>query len=114
MAFPQVGSDNLNANTILCDIYNGIQSILPLALAPEVQNGAAQVTWALDKLASVGLSNTILGCAPDSLSPLYPNATSEGGPLNPPPSVVENAGDNVYNKVYFTEAPTKPQCDATA
>lgn len=110
MAIPQIGSDNLNVKTILCDVYNGINSIMPLALAPETQSAAAKVTWALDKLASVGLSKTVLGCPADSLSPIYPNATSEGGPLNPPPAVVSNAADNVYNRVYFTEAPTKPQC----
>lgn len=114
MAIPQLGSDNLSAKTILCDVYNGIQSITPLELAPDVQSGAARITWALEKLAHVGISNTILGCPKNSLSPLYPNATQDGGPLNPPPAVVSNAGNNVYNKVYFTSAPTKPKCKHTS
>lgn len=111
MAFPQLGSDNLNAKTVLCDIYMGLNSITPLDLAPDVQQGAAAITWAIDALASVGLSKTVLGCPNTSYSPLYPNATQEGGPLNPPPSVVRNSGNNVYNKIYFTDAPTKPQCN---
>lgn len=111
MAVAQLGSDNLSAKTVLCDVYMGINSIIPLFIAPEAANGAAQLTWALDKLASVGLSKSILGCPNTAYSNLYPNATQEGGPLQPPPSVLKNTGNNVYNKVYFTDAPTKPQCN---
>ena len=110
MSIPQIGSQNLNAPTVLCDAYNGINSITPLELAPSTQAGAAAITWALDTLGNVGLHNTILGCPTKGLSPLYPKSKKKGGPLNPPPSVVSNAGNNVYNKVYFTSAPTKPQC----
>lgn len=116
MAIPQLGSDNLNVKTILCDIYQGINSIAPLALAGEVETGAAGVSWALGKLAAVGLSDTVLGCPQNELSPntLYPNRTMEGGPLSAPKSVQKNIGNNVYNKVYFTDAPTKPQCKHVA
>ena len=115
MAIPQLGTEQLSAQTILCDVYNGIQSIMPLAVAPETQNLAAGVTWALGKLAAVGLSNTVLGCPTSGLSPLYPNATMEGGPLNPPPEVERNTGNNVYGKSCFCEAPSEgtPMCGNT-
>ena len=111
MAIPQIGSENLSAQTILCDIYNGIQSITPLALGGSLEDGAATISWALGKLADVGISNTILGCPANSESPnLYPNPKQKGGPLNLPRSTYKWTGNNVYNKIYFTEAPTKPMC----
>lgn len=113
MAFAQIGSDNLNANTILCDVYSGLNSVTPLALAGEEEAVAAGITWALAKLADVGLSGTVLGCPKSELSPnfLFPNQTEEGGPLNEPPSVFANTGNDVYNKTYFCTAPTTPQCN---
>ena len=93
MAFPQIGSDNLNAQTLLCDIYNGINSIEPLAIAGEGESVVAGISWALDKLADVGLSDTVLGCVKNSLSPkLYPHSTIADGSLNPPKSVQSNVG----------------------
>ena len=115
MAFAQVGTPNLSAQTILCDVYQGLNSITSLALAGQTETLAAQVTWALGKLAAVGLSDTVLGCPTSTLSPnfLFSNASSTGGPLAPPLSVSANAGNNVYNKYYFKTAPTSPQCSHT-
>lgn len=67
---------------------------------------------------------------------LYPNSTEEGGkclcsdkvvllctlelmnislgPLDPPPSVAANVGNNVYYSVYFTATPTAPLCSHAA
>ena len=86
---------------------------MPLALAGESELGEEAVTWALGKLADVGISDTILGCpkSAESSNFLFPNQTQKGGPLNPPPSVQKNTGNNVYNKIYFETAPTKPQCN---
>lgn len=114
MAIAQLGSDNLSVKTILCDVFMGVNSITPLALGGPARDTTGAVTWAVDKLASVGLTRTALGCPADSISPLYPNATDAGGPLNPPSAVVDNSGNNVYNKVYFTEAPTEPRCNNAA
>lgn len=115
MAIPQLDTTNLNIDTLLCDAYNGINSITPLALAGQEEAIAGGITWALGKLAAVGLSDTILGCPTSELSPnfLYPNSTEKGGPLNPPPSVVSNTGNDVYGKTYFCTAPTTPQCAHT-
>ena len=116
MAIPQLGTDNLNATTILCDIYQGINSVTPLKLAGDTESAAAAASWALGKLGAVGLSDTVLGCPKSELSPnLYPNSTQAGGPLSPdslspPPSVVANAGNDVFNKTYFCTPPTTPQC----
>lgn len=112
MGIPQAGSKNLKVKTVLCDIYNGLNSVSPLALGGTQKQVAAKITWALAKLAAVGIEGTVLGCPADSESSnvLYPNQTTEGGPLNPPPKVYKNTGNNVYNKVYFTDAPTTPQC----
>ncbi|KAK5727135.1 hypothetical protein LTR15_003027 [Elasticomyces elasticus] len=113
MVFPQLQGGNFDAATALCYIYQGINSITPLALAGEEQEIGAGVTWALSKLAGAGLDLTTLGCPSSTLSPnefLYPNATQKGGPLNPPASVQSNVGNNVYGKTYFTSAPTKPKC----
>ncbi|KAK3631883.1 hypothetical protein LTR56_016662 [Elasticomyces elasticus] len=113
MVFPQLQGGNFDAATALCYIYQGINSITPLALAGEEQEIGAGVTWALSKLVGAGLDLTTLGCPSSTLSPnefLYPNATQKGGPLNPPASVQSNVGNNVYGKTYFTSAPTKPKC----
>jgi len=76
------------------------------------------VDWALGKL-SPALDVGALGCSLDTLSPdlgdgdsiLYPSASRTGGPINSPSAQASNAGNNVYNKVYFTAAPTKPLCN---
>lgn len=111
MPIAQFGTKNLNTSTILCDIYQGINSIAPLAVAGQAASAAAGLTWALSKL-EPALGGTILGCPSSTLSAnyLYPGAKNKGGPLNEPPCVSANTGNNVYNKVYFTSAPTKPQC----
>jgi len=111
MPFGQLGTPNLNATTILCDAYQGFNSITPLALAGETTDIEAGITWALSKLDPF-FQGTVLGCPTNTYSPNYlaTNYTQEGGPLNPPPSVVSNAGNDVYNKVYFKTAPTTPQC----
>ena len=116
MAIPQLGSKNLNTSTILCDVYNGLNSVTPLALAGEEKDIGAGISWALDKLAGAGLSDTALGCPKNSLSPdfqLFPNRTQLGGPLNEPEFVFHNTGDNVFYKTYFATAPTTPQCSPT-
>lgn len=114
MAIPQIGSDNLTPQTILCDVYNGLNSVTPLALGGSEEDGAAAITWALSQLVNVGIDATVLGCPKTSLSPnenfLFPKAHQKGGPLNLPKSQFKWTGDNVYNKVYFTEAPTTRQC----
>ena len=114
MAIPQLGTDNFNVKTLLCDLYNGINSITPLMLGGTEEQTAAKITWALDKLDGVGLGGTVLGCPKGNISPngFYPHRNRKGGPLNPPPSVYKNTGNNVYNKVYFTKAPTQSQCKA--
>ncbi|KAF2165505.1 hypothetical protein M409DRAFT_36912 [Zasmidium cellare ATCC 36951] len=112
MPIAQLGTPNLNVSTILCDIYQGLNSVTPLELGGETTDIEAQITWALGKLVAVGISDTILGCPKDVTNNniLYPNSTTAGGPLGPDPVVVSRAGNNVYNKVYFTAAPTTPQC----
>ncbi|KXT04896.1 hypothetical protein AC578_3442 [Pseudocercospora eumusae] len=113
MPIAQLGTPNLNVSTILCDVFMGLNSITPLPLAGEAEAVDAGITWALAKLGAVGLSGTILGCPTSAISTnyLYPNSTTIGGPLGPPPAAVANAGNNVYNKTYFTTAPTTPQCN---
>lgn len=112
MAIAQLGTPNLNVSTILCDVYQGLNSVTPLELGGETTDIEAKITWALGKLALVGISDTILGCPKNVANNnyLYPNSTTAGGPLGPDPVVVSRAGNNVYNKVYFTKAPTTPQC----
>jgi hypothetical protein len=110
----QLGTPNLNVNTILCDVYQGFNSITPLALAGDVQDVEQAATWALSKLTPLIGAGTTLGCVANTLSPntnfLFPNASQTGGPGNEPPASDANTGNNVYNKVYFTSAPTKPAC----
>jgi hypothetical protein len=109
----QLGGPNFTISTVLCDVYQGLNSITPLILAGGVEDIAAKITWAQSKLTGL-LGGTVLGCSRDSLSPtvpFFPNATRTGGPLGTPSAQVANIGNNVYNKVYFRDAPTKPQCD---
>ncbi|KAK2757161.1 hypothetical protein CKAH01_17035 [Colletotrichum kahawae] len=110
----QLGTANLNATTVLCDLYQGMNSVVPLFVAGSEEQVAAKTTWAIAKLDPY-FSSTVLGCPLSVLSPndpsfLYPNAKNQGGPLNTPPSVAKNVGDNVYYKTYFTTAPTSPAC----
>ncbi|KAF2084124.1 hypothetical protein K490DRAFT_76043 [Saccharata proteae CBS 121410] len=111
MPVAQLGTPNLNATTILCDIYQSINSISPLSLADDVEAASSAVSWAMAKLDPF-FADTVLGCPLNTLSAdsLYPNRRQPGGPLTPPPSVVNNTGNNVYNKVYFTAAPSQPAC----
>lgn len=115
MPFGQLGTPNLTPSTILCVVVQGINSITPLGLAGQAATAEARTAWASEKLGLVGLSGTILGCPTGALSPnapIYPNASSQGGPLNPPPSVAANTGNNVYNRTYFAgTAPTTPRCN---
>ncbi|KAK5112730.1 hypothetical protein LTR62_003828 [Meristemomyces frigidus] len=121
MVFPQLANvQNLTPQDILCVIYEGITSITPLFLGGTVESGANAITSLVSLLDSAGLSNTTLGCpasaeSQNGASLLYPNASQKGGPLNLPPTASDgNAGNNVYNKVYFTKAPTTPQCNNQA
>ncbi|KAK3081144.1 hypothetical protein LTS18_009789, partial [Coniosporium uncinatum] len=115
MPISQLGTPNLNTSTILCDLYMGINSVAPLAIAGTEEQVAAGITWALSKL-EPALGGTVLGCPTSTLSQnyLYPNANQKGGPLNPPAAVLANTGNNVYNKTYFTTAPVTPQCSHTS
>ena len=114
MAFGQLGTSNLSPQTILCDVYMGLNSVTPLALAGDAASVAAGITWALTKLTPLfGPSGTVLGCPDSSLSPnfyWYANATSTGGALAPPKSSATNLGNNVYSKTYFKTTPTTPAC----
>ncbi|TEA18400.1 Aromatic peroxygenase [Colletotrichum sidae] len=110
----QLGTGNLNATTLLCDAYQGINSVVPLFVAGTTEQIAAATAWATSKLDPY-FGNTVLGCPTSVLSPnppslLFPNPRNQGGPLNPPPSVAKNVGDNVYYKTYFSKAPTTPAC----
>lgn len=91
MPIAELGTPNLNATTILCNVYQGLNSITPLALAGSVEAVEAKITWALAKLDSA-FGNTILGCPKSAISAnfLYPNYT--GDALDPPPSVIKNTG----------------------
>ncbi|KAF2705100.1 hypothetical protein K504DRAFT_107066 [Pleomassaria siparia CBS 279.74] len=107
---PQLGTGNLTPRTVLCDIYMSIQSLTPLTLGRSVEDTARAISWALGVLAPF-ISGTALGCPAGVLSPnfLFPNASQTGGPQNLPP-VRGRTGNNVYNRVYFTRAPTRPAC----
>ncbi|KAI4625943.1 hypothetical protein J4E80_003077 [Alternaria sp. BMP 0032] len=110
----QVGTGKLTVQTVLCDVYQGLNSITPLALGGTEENVAKGVSWALSVLDPI-LSKTALGCPDNVVSPnfLFPHSQQEGGPVNPP-KVPSDAwtGDNVYDKVYFggKSAPTNPTC----
>ncbi|KAI6811642.1 hypothetical protein KC332_g11944 [Hortaea werneckii] len=115
MPIAQLGTDNFNVQTVLCDVYSGINSIVPLALADDYESVSAEVTWALGKLADVGITADLLGCPDNSQTDyLYANATQPGGPQNPPPVDEQTwQSDNVYGKTYFCEKPTAPVCAHT-
>lgn len=112
-----LGTPNFNASTVLCEIYQGINSITPLLFAAEEADAAAAASWALNKLDAAFPANTFLGCPVNTLSPntpgysgLYANASQTGGPLAPPASQVQWVKNNVYNRTYFTTEPTAPAC----
>ena len=110
----QVGTGNLTPQTLLCDVYQGLNSITPLALGGTEERVAKAVTWALKVLDPV-FKGTALGCPDNVISPnfLFPQSQTQGGPTNPPPVKADgNTGDNVYNKVYFKNAPINPNCKA--
>lgn len=111
MPFGQLGTGNFNAQDILCDAVQGINSITPLILAGEAAEVEAGIAWALTKLDPY-FNATVLGCPTSALSKnvFFPEVNQTGGPVNPPPTVANNAGNNVYKKTYFTTAPTSPQC----
>ena len=97
---------------MLCDIYQGINSITPLILGGSLEQISKAATWALSVLDPI-LGKTALGCPDNVLSPnfLYPESTCEGGPATPPRVPADaNTGDNVYNKIYFRNDPKSPQC----
>lgn len=107
---------NLNATTLLCSVYQGLNSVTPLALAEDEKDVASGISWALSKLDPF-FGGTALGCPDSALSPnvpLYASSSRTGGPLKTPSAQAANEGNNVYNKVYFTAAPTKPQCSHAA
>ncbi|KAH7082702.1 hypothetical protein BKA63DRAFT_433201 [Paraphoma chrysanthemicola] len=108
----QIGTPNLSVDTILCDVYQGINSITPLMLGGTLEQTSKAVTWALSVLDPI-LGKTALGCPDSVISPnsLFPESQREGGPVVPPrvPSD-RNTGDNVYNQIYFTSEPKEPQC----
>jgi hypothetical protein len=81
----QVGTGNLSPQTILCDVYQGLNSITPPIVAGSEKKVAKAAAWALSVLDPI-LSNTALGCPDSTLSPnfLYPNATQVGRPINAP------------------------------
>jgi hypothetical protein len=112
MPIAQVGTPNLNVTTILCDVYQGINSVIPLFLAGTVETVDSALTAVLSIL-DPAFKDTVLGCPTSTLSNnfLFPSANETGGPLSPPPSVLANTGNNVYNRTYFTSAPEKPQCN---
>jgi hypothetical protein len=116
-AVGQVGGPNLNVTTILCDVYQGINSVVPLMLAGTGQDVARATSWALSVLDPY-LGKTALGCPGSALSPnppsalqLFPSPSRTGGPLATPSAQSNNIGNNVYGKTYFRNAPVKPQCD---
>ncbi|THV65359.1 hypothetical protein D6C91_09130 [Aureobasidium pullulans] len=112
--FAQLGTANFNATNILCDILQGFRSITPLIIAGTEKDAGTAISWALGKLDPV-LGIGSLGCPSSVLSPdqpdiLFPSASQTGGPINSPSVQASKAGNNVYNKVYFTAAPSKPAC----
>jgi hypothetical protein len=112
----QLGTANLSPTTILCDLYQGLNSITPLVLGGTEENVSKGISWALSVLDPF-FSKTALGCPDSTISPnfLFPNSQQVGGPVNPPvvPSDA-NTGDNVYNKIYFRNPPKQPQCNPSS
>ncbi|KAI6906090.1 hypothetical protein D0869_08728 [Hortaea werneckii] len=115
MPIAQLGTDNFRVQTVLCDVYSGINSVIPLALADDYESLTGEITWALGKLADVGITADLLGCPDNSQTDyIYANATQPGGPQNLPPVDEETwQSDNVYGKTYFCEKPTEPVCAHT-
>jgi len=108
-----VGTPNFSPQTLLCEVYQGINSITPLALGGTSEQVAKGVTWAANVLGNVLGPGTALGCPDNAISPnfLFPQRAEAGGPTTPPPVRADgNTGDNVYNKVYFKSPPTNPTC----
>lgn len=108
-----VGTPNFSPQTLLCELYQGINSITPLALGGTSEQVAKGVTWAANVLGNVLGPGTTLGCPDNTISPnfLFPQRSEAGGPTTPPPVRADgNTGDNVYNKVYFKTPPTNPTC----
>jgi hypothetical protein len=110
----QVGTPNLSVQTLLCDIYQGVNSVTPLILGGAEEQVSKGISWALSVLEPV-LSKTALGCPDSVISPnlLFPHSSQEGGPIVPPKVPSDKwTGNNVYNKVYFggSSAPTSPKC----
>ena len=110
----QVGTPNLSVQTLLCDLYQGLNSIIPFYVGGEFESVSKLVTFATNKLAPVLGKGTALGCPDSTISPnkyLFPDSkTQKGGPKNPPPASDSKTGNNVYNNVYFAEAPKQPAC----
>lgn len=110
-----LANGNLSAELLSCAFQQGLNSITPLGLSGLVEDAEAGAAFALSKLNPL-FKDTILGCPSNAISPspgeswLYPNATQVGGPISSPPAQQQWVKDNVYNKVYFKEAPTTPQC----
>jgi hypothetical protein len=111
MPIAQLGTPNLNATTFLCNVYQGLNSITPLGFAGTSEEVQAKATWALAKLDPY-FKDTVLGCPTSTISQNFLFPPQNGGPLAPPPAVRANTGDNVYNKIYFKNAPKQPVCDA--
>lgn len=107
----QVGTGNLNVQTLLCDIYQGINFITPLVLGGTLEQTSKTVTWALSVLDPI-FSKTALGYPDSVVSPdlLYLNSSQQGGPENPPPASDSKTGDNVYDRVYYSSASQEPAC----
>jgi hypothetical protein len=113
MPIAQLGTPNLNATTLICNVYQGLNSVTPLGLAGTAEEIYAKVTWAIAKLDPY-FKDTILGCPTSTISQNFLFPPENGGPLAPPPAVVANAGDNVYGKIYFKDAPEQPICSAAS
>lgn len=91
MPIGQLGTNNLNATTLLCNLYQGLNSITPLVLAGSEEEINARIAWALGKLDSA-FDGTILGCPKSSISKNFLYPSHKGSALNPPPVEVKNSG----------------------
>lgn len=107
MAVAQLGTPNLNAETVLCNVQQGLASITPLILSGSAVTTEAAIAWAASKLDPY-FSDTILGCPTSTLSNSSYFPVQEGGPLNAPPSVSSNTGTDQYNQVYFPVTAGRP------
>jgi hypothetical protein len=104
----------LTTQVILCNIYQGINSALPLFATGALGDTSKLLTFVTGKLLPILGADTIIGCPDGAVSPtnstLFPNADQVGGPQNLPSASSAKTGNNVYNKVYFESAPVKPTC----